>query len=155
MRLTLLAVGDKLPAWAESATAEYLKRMPREARVALVTVKPEKRSGQSSAGLKAAEATRLLARLPPAGRLVALDEHGRQVDTRELADMLAGWMASGIDTVLVIGGADGLAPDILDRAESKLALSRLTLPHALARVLLAEQLYRAASLLNNHPYHRE
>jgi 23S rRNA (pseudouridine1915-N3)-methyltransferase len=155
MRLTILAVGDKLPGWAEAATAEYLKRMPREARVEVVTVKPEKRAGQSPDGLKQAEAVRMQDKVPAGARLVALDEHGRQATTRELADLLARWMASGQDTCLAIGGADGLAPVILDRAETTLALSRLTLPHALARVLLAEQLYRAVSLLNNHPYHRE
>lgn len=155
MRLTLLAVGDKLPAWAEAATADYLKRMPREARVELLTVKPEKRSGQSADSLKQAEAARLRDKLPANARLVALDEHGRQVSTRELADLLARWLGTGQDVCLVIGGADGLAPAILDKAETTLALSRLTLPHALARVLLAEQLYRAVSLLNNHPYHRE
>jgi len=155
MRVTILAVGDKLPGWADVATAEYLKRMPREARVDLVAVKPEKRGGQSALTLKQAEASRLLEKLPAGCRLVALDEHGRQVTTRELADLMARWMASGQDTCLVIGGADGLAPAILEKAESTLALSRLTLPHAFARVLLAEQLYRAVSLLNNHPYHRE
>lgn len=155
MRLSLLAVGDKMPGWAEDATAEYLKRMPREARVELLTVKPEKRSGQSADGLKQAEAARLLDKCPTGARLVALDEHGRQVSTRELADLLARWMGSGQDTCLVIGGADGLAPSLLEKAEAILALSRLTLPHAMARVLLAEQLYRAVSLLNNHPYHRE
>ncbi len=155
MRLTILAVGDKLPAWADSATAEYLKRMPREARVELVAVKPEKRTSQPALTLKQAEAARILDKLPAGSRLVALDEHGRQVTTRELADLLARWLESGQDTCLVIGGADGLAPAILEKAESTLALSRLTLPHAFARVLLAEQLYRAVSLLNNHPYHRE
>lgn len=155
MRLTILAVGDKMPSWAEVATAEYLKRMPREARVDLVTVKPEKRAGQAAGSLKQAEALRLLDKIPAGTRLVALDEHGHQVSTRELADLLSRWMVAGRDTCLVIGGADGLAPSILDKAESALALSRLTLPHAMARVLLAEQLYRAVSLLNNHPYHRE
>lgn len=155
MKLTILAVGDKLPDWADTATAEYLKRMPREARVELVVVKPEKRGNQPALTLKQAEAVRLLEKLPAGSRLLALDEHGRQVTTRELADLLARWMESGQDTCLVIGGADGLAPAILDKAESTLALSRLTLPHAFARVLLAEQLYRAVSLLNNHPYHRE
>lgn len=155
MKLTVLAVGDKLPAWAESATADYLKRMPREARVSLLTVKPVKRSGQSADSLKQAEAQRLLDKLSPGDRLVALDERGQQVTTREIADLLRLWMAEGRDTTLVIGGADGLAAELLARAETRLALSRLTLPHALARVLLAEQLYRAVSLMNHHPYHRE
>ena len=155
MKLTLLSVGDKLPAWADAAVAEYLKRMPREARVDLVEIKPEKRAGQSAESIKAIEAGRLLERLPVGSRLVALDEHGREVTTRELADLQARWLASGQDLALVIGGADGLAPALLEKAELKLALSRLTLPHALARVLLAEQLYRAVSLLNHHPYHRD
>lgn len=155
MKLYLLSVGDKLPAWANDATAEYLKRMPREARMELVEVKPEKRAGQSAESIKTAEAARLLARVPAGCRLVALDEHGREVTTRELADLLARWMADGRDVALLIGGADGLAGDLLQQAELKLSLSRLTLPHALARVMLAEQMYRAVSLLNNHPYHRE
>ena len=155
MKLTLLAVGDKMPAWAEDATGEYLKRLPREARMNLATVKPEKRAGQSAEAIKSAEAARLLEKVPVGSRLVALDEHGRQVSTRELADLLARWLETGKDTVLVIGGADGLAPDLLARAETNLALSRLTLPHALARVLVAEQVYRAVSLLHNHPYHRD
>jgi 23S rRNA (pseudouridine1915-N3)-methyltransferase len=155
MKLTLLCVGDKLPAWADTAVAEYLKRMPREARTELVAVKPEKRAGQSADSIKASEAARLLEKLPAGNRLVALDEHGREMSTRELADLLERWMADGRDVALAIGGADGLAPSLLEKAELKLSLSRLTLPHALARVLLAEQLYRAVSLLNNHPYHRE
>lgn len=155
MKLALLSVGDKLPAWANTAVAEYLKRMPREARVELVEIKPEKRAGQSADSIKAAEAARLLEKVPAGARLLALDEHGREVTTKELADLMARWMSEGRDVALVIGGADGLATTLLDKAEAKLSLSRLTLPHALARVLLAEQLYRAISLLNNHPYHRE
>ena len=155
MKLTLLSVGDKLPAWADMAVAEYLKRMPREARMELVEIKPSIRAGQSADTIKAIEAARLLDKLPSGNRLVALDEHGREVTTRELADLLARWMAEGRDVALVIGGADGLAPSLLEKAELKLSLSRLTLPHALARVLLAEQMYRAVSLLHNHPYHRE
>jgi 23S rRNA (pseudouridine1915-N3)-methyltransferase len=155
MRLLIVAVGDKLPSWADSAVSEYLKRMPREARVEVVAVRPEKRSGQSSERIKALEAARILEKCPANARLVALDEHGRQIGTRELATLFDDWLRSGRDIALVIGGADGLAPDLLAKAETTLALSRLTLPHALARVLLAEQLYRAWSLLANHPYHRE
>lgn len=155
MRILILAVGDKLPGWADTAVADYVKRMPREARVEVVPVKPEKRSGQSAERIKALEAARILDKLPAGCALVALDEHGRELTTRELAQTLDGWLHSGRDVALVIGGADGLAPEILDRAETRLSLSRLTLPHALARVLLAEQLYRAWSLLANHPYHRD
>ena len=155
MKLFIVAIGDKLPAWAEAATAEYIRRMPREARVEIVAVKPERRSGRTAEQVKSAEAARLLERCPNAALLVALDEHGRQVNTRELADLLAAWLSAGRDVALLMGGADGLSAEILARADLKLALSRLTLPHALARVLLTEQLYRAASLLAGHPYHRD
>ncbi len=155
MKLWILAVGDKMPGWVESACAEYLRRMPREARVELVEVRPEKRSGQPADRIKAAEAARLLEKCPKGVRVVALDERGAELTTRELAARLSDWLADGRDTALVIGGADGLAPEVLERAEMKLALSRLTLPHGLARVLLAEQLYRAVSLIQGHPYHRE
>lgn len=155
MKLTILAVGDKLPDWAEKAVAEYVKRMPREARVEVVPLRPEKRSGQSAERIKALEADRILEKCPIAARLVALDEHGKELTTRQLAETLADWMQSGRDSCLVIGGADGLSESILQRSELTLSLSRLTLPHALARVLLAEQLYRAWSLLAGHPYHRD
>jgi 23S rRNA (pseudouridine1915-N3)-methyltransferase len=155
MKLYIVAVGDKIPNWAETAVAEYVKRMPREARVEVLAVRPEKRAGQSAERIKALEAARILEKCPTGARLVALDEHGREPSTRELATLLDTWMQSGRDTALVIGGADGLDAVLLAKAESTLALSRLTLPHAMARVLLAEQLYRAWSLLANHPYHRE
>ncbi|NCS65590.1 MAG: 23S rRNA (pseudouridine(1915)-N(3))-methyltransferase RlmH [Hydrogenophilales bacterium CG03_land_8_20_14_0_80_62_28] len=155
MKLLILAVGDKLPAWAETAAAEYVKRMPREARVEVVPIRPEKRSGQSAERIKTLEAARILEKLPPGYNLVALDEHGKEPTTRELALTLDDWLQSGRDIALVIGGADGLSPDLLGRAQMTLSLSRLTLPHALARVLLVEQLYRAWTLLANHPYHRD
>lgn len=155
MKILILAVGDKLPAWADTAVADYVKRMPREARVEVLPIKPEKRAGQSAERIKALEAARILEKLPAGCALVAMDEHGREPSTRELAQTLDGWLHGGRDVALVIGGADGLAPEILQRADTTLALSRLTLPHALARVLLAEQLYRAWSLLANHPYHRD
>lgn len=155
MRLWIVAVGDKLPGWADSAVSEYVKRMPREARVEIVPVRPEKRSGQSAERIKAIEAARILERCPSGALLVAMDEHGREATTRELSLNLERWLRSGRDVALLIGGADGLAPDLLTRADTTLSLSRLTLPHALARVLLVEQLYRAWSLLTNHPYHRE
>jgi 23S rRNA (pseudouridine1915-N3)-methyltransferase len=155
MKIMILAVGDKLPNWAETAVADYVKRMPREARVEIVPIRPEKRAGQSGERIKALEAARILEKLPAGCLLIALDEHGRELTTRELARTFDEWLHSGRDIALIIGGADGLSPDILSRAESTLSLSRLTLPHALARVLLAEQLYRAWTLLANHPYHRD
>lgn len=155
MKIHIIAVGDKLPAWAETAVADYVKRMPREARVEVVPVKPEKRAGQSAERIKALEAARIMEKLPDGCLLVAMDEHGREQTTRELAQTLDGWLHGGRDVALMMGGADGLDASLLKRAESTLSLSRLTLPHALARVLLAEQLYRAWSLLANHPYHRD
>jgi len=151
----VLAIGDKIPAWAEDACAEYVRRMPRQARLEIMAIKPEQRIVQGVARIKAAESMRLLARCPPGALRVALDERGRQVSTRELADLLSGWMQSGRDVAFFIGGADGLDAEMLAQADVKLALSRLTLPHALVRVLLAEQLYRAASLIAGHPYHRD
>lgn len=155
MRLIILAVGDRIPAWAEAACGEYARRMTREARLEIVSIRPEKRVGLTAAQIRSAEAERLLARCPPGALRVALDERGRQVDTRELTDLLAGWMQAGRDVAFFIGGADGLDAGLLAQADLRLALSRLTLPHALARVLLTEQLYRAASLLAGHPYHRD
>lgn len=155
MKLYIVAIGDKLPTWADTACAEYIKRMPREARTEILAVKPEKRAGQPAEQVKAAEAARLLERCPKGAVLVALDERGRQVSTRELAEIYAGWRSSGRDVALLMGGADGLSSAILAQVDLRLALSRLTLPHALARVLLTEQLYRAASLLGGHPYHRD
>lgn len=155
MKLLIVAVGDKMPAWVDTAYAEYAKRMPREARIELIEIKPEKRGGQSVDKIKALEAARILDKLPKGVRLIALDERGQTPDTKGLTGLLQAWLAEGRDVALLIGGADGLAPDLLAKAESKLALSRLTLPHGMVRVLLAEQLYRAMSLLQGHPYHRE
>ncbi len=155
MKLVIVAIGERLPGWAEMAIAEYVTRMPRETRVELVAVKPDKRTGLPPEQVRAAEAARLLERCPKGALLVALDERGRQVSTHELAELLAGWRTTGRDVALLMGGADGLSAEILERADLKLALSRLTLPHALARVVLTEQLYRAASLLAGHPYHRD
>ncbi len=155
MKLTCLTIGERLPGWADAAVAEYQKRLPREWRFDLIEVRPEKRLGQPVERIKVAEATRLLERCPSGARIVALDEHGQTPTTRQLADWIADWQREGRDTLLLIGGADGHGPEVLQRADLKLALSKLTLPHALARVLLVEQLYRAASLLAGHPYHRE
>lgn len=154
MKVHLIAINERLPAWAQAAVAEYQKRLPREWRFELVEVRPEKRQGQPVERIKAAEGERLLERCSADARVIALDEHGAQLTTCELAGRIEAWGQDGRDIALLIGGADGHSPVVLARAESTLALSRLTLPHALARVLLVEQLYRAASLLAGHPYHR-
>lgn len=156
MRVTILSVGHKMPAWIQAGFREYARRMPPEIRVELVELKPEER-GAGKAGDKAvaAEGERMLAALPAGGTLLALDEKGRAVSTQGLAVMLAEWMRDAAHPVFAIGGADGLAPAVKERAAKLLSLSALTLPHGLVRVVLAEQLYRAWTILAHHPYHRE
>ena len=155
MKLRILSVGHKMPGWVEDGCKEYLKRMPREVAVEIVEIKPDKRgSGKNSEQVQEVESKRIL---EAAGRdfLIALDEHGQEVTTLQLADRMQKWLGDGRDVSLVIGGADGLHQDVKMRADWLWSLSKLTLPHAMVRVLLAEQLYRAWSVLNNHPYHRE
>lgn len=156
MKLSIIAVGHKQPAWVETAYQEYAKRMPREAQVELREIKPEKRDGGRTAlQVMEVERDRILAALPPGCRKVALDEHGAAWTSKRLAEGLASWQRDGRDVALIIGGADGLHPELKAAADQLLQLSALTLPHGMVRVLLAEQLYRAVSILNNHPYHRE
>jgi 23S rRNA (pseudouridine1915-N3)-methyltransferase len=144
-----------MPDWVEAGCTEYLKRMPRECSVEIVEIKPDKRAaGKNSQQVQEAEAKRIL---EAAGRdyLIALDERGQEVNTLQLAERMQRWLEGGRDVALVIGGADGLHADVKARADWLWSLSKLTLPHAMVRVLLAEQLYRGWSVLNNHPYHRE
>lgn len=154
MKIRILAVGHKMPAWVEQGCAEYLKRMPREMTVEIVELKPDKRaSGKGGDQVREAEAERIL---DAAGRdyLIALDEHGNEPTTLQLASRMEGWLADGRDVALAIGGADGLHDKVLQAAHWKWSLSRLTMPHGMVRVMLAEQLYRGWSVINNHPYHR-
>ena len=156
MRVRLIAVGTRLPGWATGACAEYLKRLAPQLPVTVQEIPPGPRAaGGAPAKAIATEGQRLLAALRADDHVAALDERGQEFSTRELARWLKQRMHEGTDLTFVIGGPDGLAPAVRERADTTLSLSRLTLPHALARVLLAEQLYRAVSLLNNHPYHRE
>lgn len=156
MRLVVVAVGAGQPSWVEEAFDEYAKRLPREMRVELVEVRAESRStGKPVAALLAAEAKRVEASIPRSALRVVLDERGREVDTRALARLMARWREGGRDVAFLIGGPDGLARDVKESADIALRLSSLTLPHGLARVILAEALYRAASVLGRHPYHRE
>lgn len=155
MRVSILSVGHRMPAWIQEGYQEYARRMPPEIRLELVELRPEERgAGRSVARAMHAEGERLLAALPEGATLLALDERGKAVTTQGLSVMLAGWMREGSHPAFAIGGADGLAEPVRARADKLLSLSALTLPHALVRVLLAEQLYRAASLLQGHPYHR-
>jgi 23S rRNA (pseudouridine1915-N3)-methyltransferase len=148
-------VGQRVPDWAQTAWAEYAKRFPHEIEVELKTVKTEPRASKSLETLLAAERLRIEAALPKACRLVVLDEHGTALGTLALAGRLQHWQLEGGDVALVIGGPDGLDPTLKQAAQERIRLSDLTLPHALARVLLIEQLYRAWSVNANHPYHRE
>lgn len=155
MKFLIFAVGNKMPEWVDAGFKEYARRMPREAAIELLELRPEKRGrGKKVEQLLAAEGARILAALPFGCRTVAMDERGRQWTTAKLADSITGWMRSGGDTAFIVGGADGLDASIKNSADEVLALSALTLPHGLARILLAEQLYRAVSLINGHPYHR-
>lgn len=156
MKLHVVAVGVRMPGWAEEAYGEFARRMPREMPMELIEVKAEARSaGKPMAALLAAEAVRLRAVLPARCRKVVLDEHGSDLTTQALARRMEKWLAGGEDIALLIGGPDGLDAALKQEAAETLRLSSLTLPHALARVLLAEALYRASSLLKGHPYHRE
>jgi len=155
MKLLVVAVGARMPGWIDEAFEEYAKRMPHGMKTELTEIRPEPRSGGKSAGqLMAAEAARIGRALPHGAFVVALDERGREMTTAELARWLAARRGDGRDVAFLIGGADGLAEDLKRGANATLRLSAMTLPHGLARVLLAEQLYRAASILENHPYHR-
>ena len=154
-KFLIYAVGQKMPGWIATGFQEYARRMPQEAVVELLEIKPESRSGGKKAEqLLATEGARIRALLPSKCRVVALDERGSQWTTAKLADSIRQWMKDGGDTVFLIGGADGLDPAIKNMADEVLALSTLTLPHGLVRILLAEQLYRAISLIKGHPYHR-
>lgn len=155
MKLLLVAVGQRPPAWAEAAYGDYAKRFPPEMRLELKAVKAEPRGSKTAAQLMAAEAARIVAALPKGVRRVALDERGDRVTTAQLAARLVAWQGDGRDVALLVGGPDGLEPALKDSADETLRLSDLTLPHAFVRVLLAEALYRAWTVSIGHPYHRE
>ncbi len=156
MKLLVVAVGQRQPAWADSAWDDFAKRFPPEMRLVLKAIKAEPRSsGKNAAQCMAAEALRIDQATPKAARRVVLDEHGTRLTTAQLAERMHVWRGEGRDTALLIGGPDGLDASIKTTAHETLRLSDLTLPHALVRVLLAETLYRAWSLHEGHPYHRE
>lgn len=155
MKLLLLAVGQRQPAWADEAFDDFAKRFPPEMRLVLKAVKAEPRGGKSAEQLMAAEAARIEAALPKGVRRVVLDERGTRLTTQALAVRTEAWLRDGRDVALIIGGPDGLSPELKASADETMRLSDLTLPHAFVRVLLAEALYRAWTVTINHPYHRE
>ena len=150
-----MAVGQKVPDWAQTAYDDYAKRFPPELKVELKAVKTEPRASKTLANLLLAERARIEAAITKGCRVVVLDERGAAVTTMALAERLTAWQLSGSDVALVIGGPDGLDAAFKQAAHERLRLSDLTLPHAMVRVLLVEQLYRAWSVTINHPYHRE
>jgi len=155
VRLVVVAVGARMPRWVDEAFAEYAKRMPRTLALELVEVRPEPRTGGKTTGqLLEAEAARIERAVPAGSFRVALDERGRELTTAALARWVEERQRNAADVAFLIGGADGLAPGLKAGALA-MRLSALTLPHGLARVVLAEQLYRASTILQGHPYHRE
>lgn len=155
MQLIIAAVGHKMPAWIEAGFAEYAKRMPPEIRIHLKEIKPVERSGSKTAETAMAlERAKIEAAIPKGARIIALDEHGRDLTSVQLSQHLVQWQQDGRDVALIIGGADGLDAEFKARADMLIRISSLTLPHGMVRVMLAEQLYRAWSITQNHPYHR-
>lgn len=144
-----------MPAWIHSGFEEYSKRMPPEARIDLIELKPEDRASKQVARVLEQEAVRIEAAIPKGAIRIVLDERGMVVKTVQLAEWLQEWMAEGRSPCFMIGSADGLAPTVKASADKTIALSGCTLPHGMVRVMLAEQLYRAWSITQNHPYHRE
>ena len=155
MRLLVVAVGQRVPDWAQTAWDDYAKRFPPELRLELKAVKTEPRASKTLPTLLAAERERIEAAIPKGARVVALDERGTPLTTMALAGKLKDWQLENDCVALVIGGPDGLDPAFRQAAQERIRLSDLTLPHAMVRVLLAEQLYRAWSINAGHPYHRE
>lgn len=156
MKLWVVAVGQRMPAWADTAWTDFAKRFPPDLRLELKEVKAHPRSGGATAEqCTAAEATRLEAAVPKGCRRVILDERGERLDTLALAQRLRTWLPQGRDVALLIGGPDGLHPGLKASADDTWRLSDLTLPHAFVRVMLAEALYRAWTVTVGHPYHRE
>lgn len=146
MKLWVVAVGHKMPQWVETATQDYVKRMPRDCTIEIKELKPDISPAK--------EAIKIREALPKNALIIALDERGKDISTAQMAEQLGHWRTLGTDVVLLIGGADGLDPSIKQEAQTMWRLSSLTLPHAMARVLLVEQLYRAWTILQGHPYHR-
>lgn len=155
MKIHLIAVGTRMPSWVVESFEDYVGRLPRECALHLIEIAPGQRGKNADiARVKQAEGEKILKAIPRDSTVIALDEFGETLGSTGWGSALKNWMQSGRDVCLLIGGPDGHAPEVLARADKKWSLSKLTLPHALVRVVVAEQLYRAWSLLSNHPYHR-
>ncbi|MEJ1297440.1 MAG: 23S rRNA (pseudouridine(1915)-N(3))-methyltransferase RlmH [Candidatus Sedimenticola sp. (ex Thyasira tokunagai)] len=155
MRIHLISVGNKMPRWVQEGYQEYAKRMPQECSLQLVEIAPGHRGKSADVARTVRdEGERMLKAIPRNCRVMALDVKGKAWSTEQLSSRLGGWMGEGQDLALLVGGPEGLAAECLQRADNRWSLSPLTMPHPLVRVVVAEQLYRAWSLLRNHPYHR-
>jgi len=155
MNIHLIAIGDRMPAWVQQGYNEYAKRMPAECALRLVEIAPGKRGKNADiARAMRDEGQRMLQAIPKGARVIAMELDGRNWSTEQLARQLDGWMAGGQDIALLVGGPEGLSDEARAAAGQRWSLSPLTLPHPLVRVIMAEQLYRALSILRNHPYHR-
>ncbi len=156
MKIRILAVGQKMPKWVQQTFLEYNQRLAKNQQLELVEIAPEHRSKSSNKVIAMeSEGKRLLSALRPTEKLVLLDEHGKSLSTKDIAQSIQNWQLQGDDIALIIGGADGVSDEVKKRASYKWSLSKLTFPHPLVRVIIAEQIYRAYSLISNHPYHRE
>ena len=155
MKISIVALGHKMPPWVTLGVEEYAKRMPPEARIDLIELKPEDRTSRTTERVLSLEAQRIEEAIPKEALRIVCDERGKLLTTALLAQWFRAWMAEGQSPCFVIGSADGLSPVIKSTATYTIALSGCVLPHGMVRVMLAEQLYRAWSMLHNHPYHRE
>jgi len=155
VKIYILALGHKPPPWVNAGIEEYTKRMPPEARVEIIELKPENRTSKTTHRVLALEAERIRAAMPKGATPIVCDEKGKPLTTPMLSRWMGDWMQNGISPCFIIGSADGLAAEIKQSALHKIALSGCVLPHVMVRLMLAEQVYRAWSLLHNHPYHRE
>ena len=156
MRISVIAVGTKMPAWVSQGVEEYCRRLPRELNLQWREIPLARRVRHSKPEqLREREGEQILKAVPNGDKIIALDVQGKRLSTPGLADQLSAWQMSGDNYSLLVGGPDGLSPECLKRASARWSLSDLTLPHPLVRVLLAEQLYRAWTITVNHPYHRE
>lgn len=155
MQINLISVGNKMPSWVQQGYDEYAKRMPKECNLVLKEILPGKRGKNSDvARIIRDEGEKMIQAIPPKTHIVTLDIPGKAWTTAELSVAMKRWMESGQNVALMIGGPEGLADSVKEQARESWSLSKLTFPHPMVRILVAEQLYRAWSILNNHPYHR-
>ena len=155
MKINLVVIGKKMPDWIQAGIYHYQKQLPTQLNFSLIALEAQKRKGKNIAQIKELEGELILKAVKDSHLVIAFDEHGQQHTTKDIAQNLSNWQQSGDTISLIIGGADGLSDAVKSHANLLWGLSNLTLPHSMARLLAVEQIYRAHSLLTNHPYHRE